>query len=468
MKNIVADLKTRADSYTRESSIRELRQFISEKFQPSMKDCYQEVLVLPAIDEINIKPDKVTMVVCEPHEQGGINPELQKFYNDLDYKNRILFLTGQYQSLERLLERSAELKAISSILKDMDDEAIPETDPQRQRALGLEGRITLQLLSAARENFTMLFYPHMDQLRSADFLMNFKDNNYNGEKQIREALGTKQKFTEDIESDSFRKKCEARLFTQKAMLWSEVKKRAAINTQWQWHRTDALDRLKEKLVHADQWREEGGYVEKPPFPQPATDVQIQELSRNDDTGEVRLRLNPVHGEILYYEFGGTATPSSARVEDFKNFPVKDLQVSFLCVDSSGLHDTGEAVSWKNKITIKSRTYQGGGDKMVELRAAPEAQIRYTVDGSNPKDSGISYTEPFAAPPGTVVILAIAEKEEILSDIHKLNIRWDKQEGVEVDVNKPVTWKRSHQFATTQESYEFLSKLSIVRLGFCIG
>ena len=52
---------------------------------------------------------------------------------------------------------------------------------------------------------------------------------------------------------------------------------------------------------------------------------------------------------------------------------------------------------------------------------------------------------------TVVILAIAEKEGILSDIHKLNIRWDKQEGVEVDVNKPVTWKRSHQFATTQES-----------------
>ena len=94
----------------------------------------------------------------------------------------------------------------------------------------------------------------------------------------------------------------------------------------------------------------------------------------------------------------------------------------------------------------------------ELRAAPEAPIRYTVDGSNPKDAGISYTEPFAAPPGTVVILAIAEKDEILSDIHKLNIRWDKQEGVEVDVNKPVTWKRSHQFATTQESYEFLEKL----------
>ena len=157
----------------------------------------------------------------------------------------------------------------------------------------------------------MLFYPHMDQLRSADFLMNFRDNNYNGEKQIREALGTKQKFTEDIESDSLRKKCEARLFTQKAMLWSEVKKRAAINTQWQWHRTDALDRLKEKLVHADQWREEGGYVEKPPFPQPATDVQVQELSRNDDTGEVRLRLNPVHGEILYYELA--APPPQAQL-----------------------------------------------------------------------------------------------------------------------------------------------------------
>ena len=40
-------------------------------------------------------------------------------------------------------------------------------------------------------------YPTAEKLINADFLMNFNDNNYNGEKQIREVLKQKQKFTED-------------------------------------------------------------------------------------------------------------------------------------------------------------------------------------------------------------------------------------------------------------------------------
>ena len=38
---------------------------------------------------------------------------------------------------------------------------------------------------------------------------------------------------------------------------------------------DALDLLKNELVHKDQWRENGNYVEKPPFLQPQTDVRVQ-------------------------------------------------------------------------------------------------------------------------------------------------------------------------------------------------
>jgi hypothetical protein len=94
----------------------------------------------------------------------------------------------------------------------------------------------------------------------ADFLMQFKDNNYNGEQQIRDTLRAKQKFTEDVGSDTFRKKCEQRLFTQKVMPWAEVKKRAAINPLWQWHRPDALDLLKHELVHKDQWRRLGNFL----------------------------------------------------------------------------------------------------------------------------------------------------------------------------------------------------------------
>ena len=42
------------------------------------------------------------------------------------------------------------------------------------------------------------------------------------------------KYTEEVSGETFRKKVEARLFTQKVMLWSEIKRRAAANPAWQW------------------------------------------------------------------------------------------------------------------------------------------------------------------------------------------------------------------------------------------
>ena len=55
--------------------------------------------------------------------------------------------------------------------------------------------------------------------------------------------------------------------------------------------------------------------------------------------------------------------------------------------------------------------------MAELRSAPEAPIRYTTDGSDPKSNGGIYNEPFVIPQQTQVILAVAEKSGILSEIH---------------------------------------------------
>ena len=76
---------------------------MAEIFKPiSLKDCYQDVLVFPAVDEITIKSDKVTLIVCEPDSCNGLLGELVKFYDDLDYKNRVLFLSGSRNTLESL------------------------------------------------------------------------------------------------------------------------------------------------------------------------------------------------------------------------------------------------------------------------------------------------------------------------------------------------------------------------------
>jgi len=322
----------------------------------------------------------------------------------------------------------------------------------------VEEKIRFRLLSAVRETFTVLYYPVNDELRNADFIMAFTDNNYNGEAQIRDTLKSKGKFTEDIASDSFRKKCEQRLFTQKVMLWTEIKKRAAIDTRWQWHRVDALDSLKTDLILKQQWRDEGGYIEKPPFPKPNTEVRCRQVKRDGDTGEVILSLTPVHGDTIYYEIGATATTASVKVEDINNFVTTELEVSFLCVDSQGEHETGEAITWRNAITLKQRIYQQGEDKMMELKSAPPASIRYTTDGSNPKDNGGSYDEPFVIPLNTVCVLAVGEKQGIVSEVLRVDIEWDKKDDFKVNKSLSAIWKREHRPTTTKESYEFLARL----------
>src|SRR5205807_525199 len=111
------------------------------------------------------------------------------------------------------------------IIAEMEAEKVSDNDPQKVVAKDMLEKIKFRMLSTARETFTILTFPRGDKLGTADFLMNFNDNNYNGEKQIREALKGKQKFTEEVTGETFRKKCEARLLTQPTMLWSEVKKR---------------------------------------------------------------------------------------------------------------------------------------------------------------------------------------------------------------------------------------------------
>jgi hypothetical protein len=210
--------------------------------------------------------------------------------------------------------------------------------------------------------------------------MEFTGNEYNREKQIRDVLIQRQKFTENITDETFGKKCEDRLFTQKEMRWSDVKERAATNPLWQWHKMNALDFLKDDMLKKNIWRENGGYIEKPPFPKEKTQVQVQELRRDDENGEATLKLIPKYGDKVYYEVGGGATEASSPVENLNEFKTKELKLSFLCVDSKGEHETGEPVEWKNKITIKYRVYDKGDNKMVELISAPHVPIKYTTDG----------------------------------------------------------------------------------------
>ena len=455
VQNLIAKLNSTSSAIIREQAIKELKEYLVRLFTPSDKYCYQDLLALPAVDEIKPTQDRVAMVISMPH-QDGLHPDLKKFYEDMTFQNRILFLTGQ-RNFDSLLDAAKRYKAIQQIVKGLKEERTPDNDPQMVQATELQDKLQGTLLFSVKETFNTLLYPTKNGLQSTEFLMKYTGNEYKGEGQIIDALKEVQKYTEDISGDNFVKKIEARLFTQNPMPWNDIKKRAATNTQWSWHRTEALERQRDECFRKDTWRDEGGgYIRKGPFPKPATSLTIQELSRDDNTGVVRLRINPINADTIYAETGGTATTASNKLGE-RIYETSELEVSFLAVDSKGEHQTGEAQTWKNRITIKSRQYQAGSATMVELQSAPPVPILYTTDGSNPRNGGGTYEGPFHVAEGTLVVQAYAEHKGICSEIHRLTINW-KQKPYEPAPDKPAVWNKVHQFSSSPSAYAFIDRV----------
>lgn len=468
VENLNAKLESLARAYVREQSLKELRQRLTELFKPVNHWCYQEILPLPAIDEINLLADRVTLVISEPFVGQSLNPQLKQFFDQTTFKNRVAFLTGSRNTFDSLIESAKRLKAIQHIIDEMNSDKVPPTDPQFKQADELLDRLLGQFLSAVKETFSTLYYPtrqgDKETLNPADFLMKYDGNKYKGEDQVLQVLKDKQKYTEDVSGDIFKKKVEQRLFTTPIMLWSEVKKRAAINSQWQWHRKDALDALKDDLVHKEVWREDdSGYVDRSPPPPKTTTVHIQERSRDEDSGTMELKITPINGDTVYAEIGGEATTASKKVENGL-FTTDEIEVSFLAVDPTGVHPTGPLMMWRNRVTLKYRLYAGNkGEKLLELKAAPnkdgKTEIYYTTDGSDPKLGAGKFEAPVALNKGTYLVLAYAERHGVQSAILQISIDWNKADGDKpIDPQKPATWRHKHEYYFTPESYEFIDRL----------
>lgn len=472
VENLNAKLESLVKTYLQEQAEREIRERLKELFDPISKWCYQKVIILPPIDEIELEQDHVTLVTTKPYAGSGINPQLLEFYNQTTWKNRICFLTGARDTYDQLINIGRRLKAIKKILEDLEKDRIPTNDPQMIQAEELKDRIRQNFHSAVRETFTTIWYPTESGLMSADFHMRFDSNKYNGENQIISVLKEKMKFEDEISGENFRKKCERRLFTQQSIPYSEIKKRAATSPIWQWHKPEALDYLKVECLHKDIWREEGGFLDKGPFPHPKTSVNVVEQSRNEDTGEVTLRVTPLNGDKIYWEIGGNATTAS-EVLDGQTLTTKELIISFVAVDSKKLHETGNPYTWENRITLKYRIYQSGNNKQMEIRAAPQGHIHYSTDGSSPKVAGARYEGPFVIPKGSPLVMAYAERDGLESEILSIPIDWGKTEEVKVEPTQPAFWNRAQKLTSTKETYEFIDRLkkhqvNVIGLTITIG
>jgi hypothetical protein len=185
---------------------------------------------------------------------------------------------------------------------------------------------------------------------------------------------------------------------------------------------------------------------------------VKEVLRDSEKGEATLRVTAVNGDTIYFDFGATASTASAKM-DGSELKTTELSASFLVIDSTHVHETGEPTTWKNRITIKYRFFQSGTNRMLELRAAPQAPICYSTDGSDPKLAGASYDGPFIVNPGTQLVLAYAEKDGVVSQLERIQVPTGGGGGtpILVDPKLPAVWTRSFEMASTKETYEIIER-----------
>lgn len=246
---------------------------------------------------------------------------------------------------------------------------------------------------------------------------------------------------------------------QNPVVWSEIKKRAAAKPTWQLHHPRLFEDVKAYAVRMGLWREEGPSIRVGPFPADPTSVIIRERNRNDDTGEATLEIKPVGGTKVIYEIGdGKPGLSAEAVPNYDAFVTSDIAVSFLCVDEGPTQaPLGDHRVWKNRITLKSRIFLQGTTQFCELVAAPAAGIRYTTNGSDPRSHGASYDGAFPVPTGTRIIMAVAGKNGVESDV----IRRELGPGSEgVDPTKPLVWKTHRHFQNrpTSEAWQLVERM----------
>ena len=471
-QNLAAKLRATALSLHSETVDRMLREHLEEHFSASLRDCYQVVKVLPPPDEVQVEQDKITLIIVRPGGQANqlpISADWQAWWNQQQYKNRVLFLTGSRDTFQKVLDSARQTRALQSIEDELKAENTPSDDPQWRALDALRDRVGLQFTAALKEAFDQIVYPSINSaLRTTGTDLAFAGNQ-SGEATIRKTLEGAQKFTTKIDDDSFRTRAEARLFgtaETKVVLWSDFKRAAAVNTNWPLHKISALDDLKSESVRRGLWREEGNHIRRGPFPPAVPEVSIRELSiQEDGDGHTFLKIEPLHAPSVVYETGDSEpTTASSPVPTPSRFEATGMRYRFLAFDPADLGRVSAVKEWTAKVRLKYQLHNRGDHFEVELLALPKANgiaIRYTTDGSSPTTAGFAtYDGPFRVPASCRIVcaMAVASAFDLNSETIRIPIPQKGQEERTLDPAIPARWNQQAKLDDSTAVWDFIQRL----------
>jgi len=419
-----------------------IRHRLRDMFKPSRRTVYDEVLPLPKLEDVadRVRKGRIMLIVSP---DSKIPPEeVQKFFDGLSQKNNLCVLTGDKTAMGSVEKAARQLFAAQKA-----DGRIPKGHPQRddleRKQQGYEQDFNATILNL----FDKVLFPIHRAGRPAQLAAKALDTTrdgtkpYNGEEQVEKTLTSNPlKLFLDVEKDfeAIRDKAQDLLWpeNQDEARWSDVADRYAEQAGMPWLPPKGLESLKAIACNRGLWEDLGnGYVTKKPKKK-RTSVQVIREAEPDDEGRVRLRVNPQNAgpaPRIHYAADGPVSEASPLLSD-QTLTTAALRVNFLVVDPSGQYETGDPESWRNELVLRNLLTEKAGKRLVELLVAPRGSIRYTLDGSEPRE-GTVYSGPISIDDDDVLIRVFGEADSLEK---KAEFRFPAKgkKGVQIDDVKP--------------------------------
>ena len=222
--------------------------------------------------------------------------------------------------------------------------------------------------------------------------------------------------------------------------WRDMLMRAKSNPAWPWlPGLKGLENLKIKALNQGRWREGAdGYLEKGPFPKEKTSVYVVDQGRDSQTGDIILSLTPQNAgqnPRVHYAPTAAVSESDPLVTDLDGFRTSVPTLYFLAIDSTGEHAQGEPKRWVAKLKVRHKVTDRPNGRLVELEVFPLAEMRYALDGTNPREGRV-YTDPFAITDDKVIVQIYAQAgEATTTEIFMIAEKGNKR--AEIDETRPA-------------------------------
>lgn len=434
-------------------------------FNPTRKTAYSKVIALPRLVEVadEVKRNRVLLII-DPATK--MPPEaLAQFFDELTEKNNLLVLTGDKTLMANI--ESAARKVYATLKAET---KIPKSHAQYEEFLGKKESAEKDFHSTIVGVFDKVIYPAQVGDKNPELRVKALDNKrdgskpFDGEDQIERTLTShpRKLFLDiDAEFDALRDFAETNLWNEASVTidWATAVAREKQKAKMPWLPPRGLDTLKTMAVQRGVWEDLGnGHVSNKPAKK-KTAVQVVADTDPDDDGVVVLRVNALNAgpnARIHFAEDSSVSDKSPVLKD-ETLKTKAYRVQFLAIDPNGQFDTGESSNWNNKLTIRAEFHSDV--RQVKLFVAPDALLKYTLDGSEPRN-GIDYTGPIEVGDGAVKLLTFAEGGG-LEGKQKFEygaVRSSGTKEIVIDRSKPAKLERIVNLGSRQDAYQVIALL----------